>query len=214
MSDRFQNLTKIPDLPAARMLADANVRLKTPLDSPASAKPDVVLAELESKSAWIDMLMLLGVLLPGRERTWWACLAARDYIGPKSDADPLPLTVAEAWVFKPDDDHREPLRDAMQHTDADDDTVHCARAALFAEGNLGPGEMREHVAPPGAAELSTWTMDNASPLASVTGATPVAIACCRVATYMGRKTCSRIRSPIRWTLKVTPGEVRPGVHTT
>ena len=159
MSDRFQNLTKIPDLPAARMLADANVRLKTPLDSPASAKPDVVLAELESKSAWIDMLMLLGVLLPGRERTWWACLAARDYIGPKSDADPLPLTVAEAWVFKPDDDHREPLRDAMQHTDADDDTVHCARAALFAEGNLGPGEMREHVAPPGAAELSAFAMN-------------------------------------------------------
>ncbi|MFC4669161.1 DUF6931 family protein [Seohaeicola nanhaiensis] len=159
MTDRFSNLTKIPDLPAARMLADANVKLKTPLDAPASAKAPVVLGELDSKDAWVDMLMLLGVILPARERTWWACLAARDYVGPKSDADPLPLTLAEAWVFKPTDDNRQQLRAAMDHAAAEDDTVHCARAALFGDGTLGPGDMREHAAPAGAAELSAFAMN-------------------------------------------------------
>lgn len=159
MTDRFSNLTKIPDLPAARMLADANVKLKTPLDAPASAKAPVVLGELDSKDAWVDMLMLLGVILPARERTWWACLAARDFVGPKTDADPLPLTLAEAWVFKPTDDNRQQLRAAMDHAPAEDDTVHCARAALFGDGTLGPGDMREHPAPAGAAELSAFAMN-------------------------------------------------------
>lgn len=159
MDDRFAKLTKVPDLPAGRMLADANVKLKTPLDAPASAKAPVVLKELEAKDAWVDMLMLLGVILPARERTWWACLAARDYIGPKSDADPLTLTLAEAWVFKPNDDNRAQLRAAMDHAHADDDTVHCARAALFGDGTLGPGDMKEYAAPPGAAELSAFAMN-------------------------------------------------------
>ncbi|GHF34970.1 DUF6931 family protein [Seohaeicola zhoushanensis] len=159
MSERFSNLTKIPDVPAAKMLADANIRLKTPLDAPASAKASVVLAELDAKDAWVDMLILLGVILPGRERVWWACLAARDYIGPKSDADPLPLTVAETWVFKPNEDNRDPLREAMDHALPDDDTVHCARAALFADGTLGTGDAKEHPAPPGAAALSAYAMN-------------------------------------------------------
>ncbi|MCB1341557.1 MAG: hypothetical protein KDK24_10945 [Pseudooceanicola sp.] len=159
MTDRFAKLTKIPDVPAAKMLAEANIRLKTPLEAPASAKTGAVLAELDAKDAWVDMLILLGVALPGRERVWWACLAARDYVGPKSDADPMPLAVAEAWVFKPNEDNREPLREAMDHALPDDDTVHCARAALFADGTLGTGEAKEHPAPPGASALSAYAMN-------------------------------------------------------
>ena len=159
MTDRFDGLQKIPEQPAARLLALANARLGVKLEAPASALVPEVLEELDGKGAVVDILRLLAVALPARERVWWACLAARDYVGPKSDADPMPLAVAEAWVFKPNEDNREPLREAMDHALPDDDTVHCARAALFADGTLGTGEAKEHPAPPGASALSAYAMN-------------------------------------------------------
>lgn len=159
MTERFDNLLKISDAPAAKQLAEANVVLRTRLESPASAPPCVVLAELERKEAWIDMLHLLGVLLPPRERVWWACLAARDYIGPKSKNDPLSLTASEAWVFKPDEEHREAARQSLDNAYVDDETVHCATAVLYADGTLGPGDLAEYPAPAGAAETSAFAMN-------------------------------------------------------
>ncbi|MFD2853838.1 DUF6931 family protein [Seohaeicola zhoushanensis] len=158
MSERFSNLTKIPDVPAAKMLADANIRLKTPLDAPASAKASVVLAELDAKDAWVDMLILLGVILPGRERVWWACLAARDYIGPKSDADPLPLTVAETWVFKPNEDNRDPF--ARRWTMPCQMTIRCiAPARPYSQTALWGRATQRNIPLPGAAALSAYAMN-------------------------------------------------------
>ncbi|MBC7740321.1 MAG: hypothetical protein H7245_24645, partial [Candidatus Saccharibacteria bacterium] len=105
MNERFLNLTKIPKQPAARMLAMANAELETELSAPASASVETVLQELYEKGALIDMLRLLSVALPARERVWWACLAARDTL--KSGAKlPPPLAAAEAWVFKPTEENR------------------------------------------------------------------------------------------------------------
>ena len=42
MSKRFENLKKIPQEPAARMLAMTNTKLQTPVAAPASAMIDVV----------------------------------------------------------------------------------------------------------------------------------------------------------------------------
>lgn len=159
MPSRFQELVKISNAPVAKQLAEANIVLQTRLDSPASAPPDEVLAELEKKGAWIDILHLLGVLLPPRERVWWACLAARDYIGPKSKNDPLSLTASEAWVFKPDEERREAARQSLDHAYVDDETVHCATAVLYADGTLGPGDLAEYPAPAGAAETSAFAMN-------------------------------------------------------
>ena len=91
MSERFHDLTKVPKQPAAKLLARAGMKLQVPIDAPASALPEVVLSELAAKAEWIELLKLLAVLLPPRERVWGACLAARDFIGAKSPADPLPL---------------------------------------------------------------------------------------------------------------------------
>lgn len=159
MTPRFQELAKISDAPAAKQLAEANITLQTRLESPASAQPGEVLAELEKKEAWIDILHLLGVLLPPRERVWWACLAARDYIGPKSKNDPLSLITSEAWVFKPDEERREAARQSLDHAYIDDETVHCATAVLYADGTLGPGDLAEYPAPAGAAETSAFAMN-------------------------------------------------------
>ncbi len=50
MNERFADLTKLPRQPAARLLALANAKLQTPLESPASAPVEAVLAELEGKA--------------------------------------------------------------------------------------------------------------------------------------------------------------------
>ncbi|MEY8830463.1 hypothetical protein AB9K34_18975 [Sedimentitalea sp. XS_ASV28] len=159
MSDRFKELVKIPQEPAARILSNANIRLDTLIQSPASALPDAVLDELQAKEAWIDILLLLAALLPVRERVWWACLAARDYIGPKSRNDPPSLAASEAWVFDPTEENREAARATLDHAYVDDDTVNCAVAVLYSDGTLGPGDLAEYPAPAGASELAAFAMN-------------------------------------------------------
>jgi len=157
---RFANLKKIPPDPAARMLAVANTKLMTQVRAPASAPVSVVLTELEAGGALFDMLHLLAVALPVRESVWWACLAARDIMVLKGiEKAPPPLDAAEKWVFKPNDEQRITARAALDSADIDDDTVHCALAALYAEGTLGPGELAEFPAPPSAVSTSVFTMN-------------------------------------------------------
>lgn len=157
MSDRFAELTKVPRQPAAKLLALANARLKTPLDAPANAPVEAVLTELEKKGALIDMLRLLSVALPPRERVWWACLAARDTLA--KEAPPPPLKAAEAWVFKPSDENRQAAIASLALAADDDDTVHCATAVQFADGTLGVGDLAEHQGPPGACETLAFAMN-------------------------------------------------------
>jgi hypothetical protein len=158
MSERFAGLVKLPRVPARRLLADANVKLDTRLESPASASIEEVLAELAEKDEITDMLMLLACALPPRERVWWACLAARDVIDP-SEKPPLSLTASETWVYEPTEANRIAARNSMDLADASDDTTNCATAVLFHDGTLGPADLAEHPAPAGAAELSVFAMN-------------------------------------------------------
>ena len=159
MNDRYNDMVKAPEQPAAKLLSNANVMLQTNVDAPASAPIQAVLSELDKKGEWIDILKLLAVVLPPRERVWWACLAARDYLGPKSPADPLPLATSEAWVFEPNEENCEAARRSMDNAHFDDDTVHCATAVLYADGTLGPGDLAQYPAPAGGAELSAFAMN-------------------------------------------------------
>ncbi len=158
MSERFAGLVKLPRVPARRLLADANVKLDTRLESPAAAPIEDVLVELEAKGAVTDMMLLLACALPPRERVWWACLAARDVIDPE-EKPPLSLTTSEAWVFEPTEANRIAARNSMDLADASDDTTNCATAVLFFDGTLGPADLAEHPAPAGAAEVSVWMMN-------------------------------------------------------
>ena len=159
METRFADLKKVSKEPAARMLALANARLETRLGMPASAGVGVVLAGLAKAGAPVDMLRLLSVALPPRERTWWACLAARDILGPDPENLPPTLSAAEAWVRKPGEDTRLAVRKALDLAEADDDTSLCATAAVFGDGTLGPGDMAQHPAPPGASEAAAFGMN-------------------------------------------------------
>lgn len=159
MTDRFKDMTKVPKEPAAKLLSLANTRLETPIDAPVAAPAEDVLAELDEKGALIDMLRLLAIVLPARERVWWACLAARDYIGPKSDKDPKCLITSEDWVFKPTEENRERARLSMDDAYIDDDTVNIAMSVLYADGTLGPADLAEYPAPAGAAETCAFAMN-------------------------------------------------------
>ncbi len=160
MSKRFENLKKIPPDPAAKQLAQANTKLQTKVAAPASASVAVVLAELEEKAAKIDMLRLLSVVLPPREATWWACLAARDLIGEDAKVVPPPLAAAETWVFKPTQENRQLARDAFEGAEQDDDTVYCAMAAVYADGTLGAtGVLANSPAPPNGVSAAALAMN-------------------------------------------------------
>ena len=159
MSGRFENLVKVPPDPVAKMLSHANVLLKTPLEAPPTADAATVLEELERKGALIDLLRVLAVVLPARERVWWACLAARDYIGPRGPDDPPSLAKSEAWVLDPTEENRDAARITLDHAYVDDDTVNCALAVLYHDGTLGPGDLRQYPAPAGAAETAAFAMN-------------------------------------------------------
>ena len=147
---RFGDLKKIPDEPAAKIMARGKVVLQTKIDAPASASVGDVLAELEAKGELIDMLHLIAHALPPREATWWACLSGRDIVPEGTKVMPPPLKAAEDWVFKPNDETRTRAREALDTADNEDDTMLCAMAATFADGTLGPGELEDYEAPPGA----------------------------------------------------------------
>ena len=99
-TDRFTGLRKLPDAPAARILAAGNVVLQTPLALPASAAVPEMLAALETEGALIDMLQVLAHALPPREATWLACLAARKTVA-EGALMPAPLRAAEACGRSP-----------------------------------------------------------------------------------------------------------------
>lgn len=159
MTKRFADMTKIPREPAAKLLAQANTRLGTQIDAPASALPEAVLEELDGKGAMVDVLRLMAILLPPRERVWWACMAARDFIGPAPDNDTPSLAASEAWVYQPNDENRDKARDSVDHAYVDDETVNCAISVMYADGTLGPGDLANHPAPAGASEVAAFAMN-------------------------------------------------------
>ena len=157
MSQRFENLKKVPEQPAARLLAAANAKLKTKLKSPANASVETVLEELDAAKAPVDMLRLLSVALPPRECVWWACIAGRDILeeGEKSQC----LAASEAWVFDPSVENRERLRLVLENESSGDKSAACATAAYYAPGNLGEGDMAGIAAPVGVVSACCYGMN-------------------------------------------------------
>ena len=155
----FNDLKKIPNQPAARLLAMTNTKLETVLSSPANAPVQTVLEELSAEQALFDMLKLLSVALPPREAVWWACLAARDLVGHEAKKVPPALDAAEKWVFKPSDENRNAAIIALDSADIDDETVYCAMAVTYSDGKMGTGELSKVEAPPNAISAAVICMN-------------------------------------------------------
>ncbi|MEM9145015.1 MAG: hypothetical protein AAGC57_02380 [Pseudomonadota bacterium] len=158
---RFADLKKFTTESAHAMMVRERIQLKTPIAAPETASVPVVLAELESgkaKDHVLDILHLMAHGLPKREATWWACLAGRDLYPKEQSVDPLTLSTAEAWVYKPSDKTRSDARTAMENAMPGDKTKLCALAATFAPGTLGPGDLEDYEAPPGAVGAAVFGM--------------------------------------------------------
>ena len=92
--------------------------------------------------------------MPAREGVWWACLATRDLASVANNGDVSPiLSATESWVFKPTEENLHSIKLALDSATVDDESTLCGTAALFANGRLGPGELDEFEAPPGASAM-------------------------------------------------------------
>ncbi len=163
MSERFSDLKKVPKEPAMRILALANMKLNTRLGTPANAPVPDVLAFLDEQpdkiEAVLDMLRLLASSLPPRERSWWACLAARDMLGLDPEVIPETLQAAEAWVRKPSDETRTIVREKLEVAEPDDPTSLASVTAVFCDGKLGAGDLAQYDAPVGASQGAAFGMN-------------------------------------------------------
>ena len=173
MNERFIDLKKVPKEPAMRLLAMANTALDIKLSTPTNASVQKVLEELEKAGAFVDMIRLLAVSLPARERIWWACLAAHDVIGVDVEKLPPPLAAAEQWVRKPSDETRDAARLAVETAEVNDDTTLCAVSVMFYDETLGTGELAEFASPAGASQMAVFGM-NAMALDKIEGGIEVA----------------------------------------
>jgi len=158
MIGRFANLKKIQEQPAARALAMCNFVLDSKLDLPVKTSIEETFNVLEKiDDGVLDIFRLFAATLPAREAVWWACLATRDLqsVIESDQVSPI-LSTTEKWVFKPTEENLTAVKIALDAATVDDEASLCGTAALFANGQLGPGELSEFDAPPGASAMMVF----------------------------------------------------------
>lgn len=158
ISSRFKDLKKLPKAPARRLLAEANMKLDAEVKTPAAADVPTLMTELDDARAPIDMLRVMAAAMPIREATWWACLSARDIVGPDDQKAPATLLAAEAWVFDPTEENMHAAFSSLELAEFDDPTKLCSACVIHSDGKLGPGELAEHDAPAGVVPLTAFCM--------------------------------------------------------
>lgn len=156
MAIDVENLKKISKEPVAKLVSANGFKLETDLGLPPVAGVEAYLTGLDEKGAQIDTLKLLSMALPPREAVWWACLAAEDVVGPGEENETPSLRAAKAWVYKPDDEHREAVRIAIEGAEFDDPTKLCATAAFYGDGTAGGGDLKDQPAPAAALPASVF----------------------------------------------------------
>ena len=69
--------------------------------------PEEYISKLIENEYFADSIIFLAHGLPKREAIWWACLCAKVVTNNDTKADDLAsLTMAEKWVYEPDDKKR------------------------------------------------------------------------------------------------------------
>jgi hypothetical protein len=117
-------------------------------DPDPALSPAAFLDRLCGEGLAIDAIRFMAHGLPSREAVWWACLAARPVADTISAEETSAIEAAEAWVYRPDEEHR---RTAMVAAEAVGNNESPARwaatAAAWSGGSLAPPEAP--VVPPG-----------------------------------------------------------------
>jgi hypothetical protein len=104
--------------------------------APSEQVPIDFVKRLWSEGKIAETVTFCAYLLPRREAVWWACGCARRLLGdiPKDQA--AGLRAAEAWVRRPDDEHRQAALDIGLRGDRKDAQTWLALAAGRSGGFL------------------------------------------------------------------------------
>jgi hypothetical protein len=106
------------------------------------------LKRLWSDSKVAEAVTFCVYLLPRREAVWWACGCARRLLGDLPKDQAAGLLAAEAWVYQPDDEHRQAALDIGIRGDSKDAQTWLALAAGWSGGFLKSSRNRQDPVPP------------------------------------------------------------------
>jgi len=110
--------------------------------------PAAFLDRLCNEGLAIDAIRFMAHGLPSREAVSWACLAARAVVDTASAEETHAVEAAEAWVYRPDEDHRRTAMIAAEAVGNNESPARwAATAAAWSGGSLAPPEAP--VVPPG-----------------------------------------------------------------
>jgi hypothetical protein len=115
-----------------------------PTDDP----PAAFLQKLSAEGNIQDAVTFCAHLLPRREAVWWACGCARLLIGDILQSKAAGLLAAEAWVYEPDEKHRQAALDIGQQSDSNDALTWLALAAGWSGGLLSAHPVKPVPVPP------------------------------------------------------------------
>jgi hypothetical protein len=115
-----------------------------PTDDP----PVAFLQKLSADGNLQDAVTFCAHLLPRREAVWWACGCARVLIGDILQSRAAGLLAAEAWVYQPDERHRQAALEIGQQSDSNDPLTWLALAAGWSGGLLSAHPAKPVPVPP------------------------------------------------------------------
>jgi hypothetical protein len=104
--------------------------------APTDESPLVFLKKLSAERKFEDAVTFCAHLLPRREAVWWACGCARTLLGDIARARAGCLLAAEAWVYEPDEEHRQAALEAGMQGDSNDPLTWLALGAGWSGGML------------------------------------------------------------------------------
>jgi hypothetical protein len=124
----------------ARALFDAFPEVSEKIGvAPTDQSPIDFVKGLMSADKLTDAVTFCAYLLPRREAVWWACRCVRALAGDAAVDRTPGLLAAEAWVYEPDDGHRQAALDVANKGNTRDPTTWLALAAGWSGGTLGYG---------------------------------------------------------------------------
>lgn len=148
----FDGLKKLPQEPFVAFCSSRKIKHKAELapDAPLNRG----LEQLYDDRAWPAFFQVIANALPVRESVWLACLAAEEML-PEGAELPPTVRAAKAWVFKPNEQTRKDVEDAIAGADMDEPWTLAADAAFH--GRVKGLEKIVH-SPPNAAPTMVFAM--------------------------------------------------------
>jgi hypothetical protein len=112
---------------------EAYKKIKAP---PTDQFPIEFLKGLTAQGKLDDAVAFCSYMLPRREAVWWACGCARALLGDIPQSQAAALLAAEAWVYEPDDEHRQAALEIGTNGDSNDPLTWLALGAGWSGGFL------------------------------------------------------------------------------